>query len=88
MYRHLGYRTGLSPVSHILSSLECPCSLTACLQDNAEADAISESKEEYNAPRPVNFTVEEHPPLEEQLLGSTLWPEVGGRKFFEASVRH
>lgn len=25
---------------------------------------------------PVNFTVSDHPPFEEQLLGSMLWPEV------------
>jgi elongator complex protein 2 len=34
------------------------------------------SNDPFEAVAAVDFTVTEHPPLEEQLLGSTLWPEV------------
>ncbi|BGP40443.1 Elongator subunit elp2 [Rhodotorula kratochvilovae] len=43
----------------------------------AEADAIApDSNDPFDAVTPVNFTIAEHPPLEEQLLGSMLWPEI------------
>lgn len=41
----------------------------------AEDQLIPESDDPYAAILPVNFTVASHPPFEEQLLGSTLWPE-------------
>jgi len=43
----------------------------------ADADNIAPaSNDPFDAVTPVNYTVAEHPPLEEQLLGSMLWPEV------------
>ncbi|BGO91728.1 hypothetical protein NBRC10512_006823 [Rhodotorula toruloides] len=43
----------------------------------AEAEKLAPaSSDPFEEVFPVNFTVMEHPPLEEQLLGSTLWPEV------------
>ncbi|KPV74938.1 uncharacterized protein RHOBADRAFT_44457 [Rhodotorula graminis WP1] len=42
-----------------------------------EADNLAPaSNDPFDAVTPVNFTVSEQPPLEEQLLGSLLWPEV------------
>lgn len=44
---------------------------------SAEEDQlVPESNDSYAAVLPINFTVASHPPFEEQLLGSTLWPEV------------
>lgn len=38
---------------------------------------ISTSNDPFSAPKAtIDFTVATHPPFEEQLLGSTLWPEV------------
>lgn len=44
----------------------------------ADAEAIGpESNDPFAAVLlPINFNVAAHPPFEEQLLGSTLWPEV------------
>ncbi|GAA6001452.1 Elongator subunit ELP2 [Rhodotorula paludigena] len=43
----------------------------------AEADNIAPaSSDPFDAVLPTNFTVSSKPPLEEQLLGSLLWPEV------------
>ncbi|GAA5895240.1 hypothetical protein JCM8208_005945 [Rhodotorula glutinis] len=43
----------------------------------AEADSLAPaSNDPFDAVTPVNYTVSEQPPLEEQLLGSMLWPEV------------
>uniref|UniRef100_A0A0K3CCY1 Elongator complex protein 2 n=1 Tax=Rhodotorula toruloides TaxID=5286 RepID=A0A0K3CCY1_RHOTO len=43
----------------------------------AEAEKLAPaSSDPFEEVFPVNFAVSEHPPLEEQLLGSTLWPEV------------
>ena len=46
----------------------------------AEADQLPPaSNDPFEAVAAIDFRVnEEHPPLEEQLLGSTLWPEVSG----------
>lgn len=45
---------------------------------SAEAEQLAPaSKDPFDQILPVNFTVASHPPYEEQLLGSTLWPEVG-----------
>ncbi|GAA6063331.1 hypothetical protein JCM10212_003917 [Sporobolomyces blumeae] len=42
----------------------------------ADADQLAPaSNDPFDAILPVNFSVQQHPPLEEQLLGSTLWPE-------------
>lgn len=52
-------------------------SLTLSAADTAEAEELApDSKDPFDQLLPVNFTVEAHPPFEEQLLGSTLWPEV------------
>lgn len=40
------------------------------------ANLAPASADLYEAILPTNFTVASHPPFEEQLLGSTLWPEV------------
>ncbi|GAA5894313.1 Elongator subunit ELP2 [Sporobolomyces salmoneus] len=47
------------------------------IASQAEADQLPPaSNDPFEAVAPVNFSVnEQHPPLEEQLLGSTLWPE-------------
>ncbi|BGP24984.1 RNA polymerase II elongator complex protein 2 [Rhodotorula toruloides] len=43
----------------------------------AEAEKLAPaSSDPFEEVFPVNFKVNEHPALEEQLLGSTLWPEV------------
>ncbi|ORY89477.1 WD40-repeat-containing domain protein [Leucosporidium creatinivorum] len=46
------------------------------IANTAEAEQlVPDSKDPFDQLLPVNFTVESHPPFEEQLLGSTLWPE-------------
>lgn len=56
--------------------------LTSLAADTAEAEQIRpDSKDPFDQIAPVNFTVESHPPFEEQLLGSTLWPEVSHPRF-------
>ncbi|GAA6050328.1 hypothetical protein JCM3770_002965 [Rhodotorula araucariae] len=43
----------------------------------ADADAIApDSNDPFDVVTPINYTVTGHPPLEEQLLGSMLWPEI------------
>jgi WD40 repeat protein len=50
---------------------------------SAEAEEFAPaSNDPFDALLPVNFTVASHPPFEEQLLGSTLWPEVRRRSLF------
>jgi elongator complex protein 2 len=45
-----------------------------------EADQLKPaSNDPYEAVTALDFSVGSKPPLEEQLLGSTLWPEVGFR---------
>ncbi|GAA5820497.1 hypothetical protein JCM11251_003017 [Rhodosporidiobolus azoricus] len=39
------------------------------------ANLAPASNDPFDAVAPVDFNVASHPPLEEQLLGSTLWPE-------------